>query len=254
MLARSGDVNKLQILENRVLRIILNYPKYVIRRYLHRDSNKEPINERIRSLAVTFHNDVITHPNPSISMQPFSIATGRHNTQFNQLLSRASFDDNPLLADFRKHHPKQELLSTRIQDELLPSHPIAPARKEKPFLRSKDALMSRGREMAASVPPLACCNEKRKPLVSLKEADFCGMCFSYPTSEGELLAKGAYVPTPGRSIAPIKYRGVSLDFPALKNAIDRCAVTLRWFRTNERKLSGQSKESALAFGSEEDAK
>ncbi|GFX45070.1 hypothetical protein TNCV_3431181 [Trichonephila clavipes] len=45
-----------------------------------------------------------------------------------------------------------------------------------------------------------------------------------------------------------------LEFPALKNAIDRCAVTLRWFRTNERKLSGQSKESALAFGSEEDAK
>ncbi|GFY33910.1 hypothetical protein TNCV_4596181 [Trichonephila clavipes] len=73
-----------------------------------------------------------------------------------------------------------------------------------------------------------------------------------PSSRG--VAKGAYVPTPGRGIAPIKYRGVSLDFPALKNAIDRCAVTLRWFRTNQRKLSGQGKESALAFGREEDAK
>ncbi|GFW07383.1 hypothetical protein TNCV_865551 [Trichonephila clavipes] len=87
-----------------------------------------------------------------------------------------------------------------------------------------------------------------------KETEFGGMCFSYPASEGELFSKGCHVSTPGRGIAPIKYRGVSLEFPALKNAIDRCAVTLRWFRTNERKLSGQSKESALAFGSEEDAK
>ncbi|GFV03290.1 integrase catalytic domain-containing protein [Trichonephila clavipes] len=75
-----------------------------------------------------------------------------------------------------------------------------------------------------------------------------------PPLRANFLAKGAYVPTPGKGIAPIKYRGVSLDFPALKNAIDRCAVTLRWFRTNETKLSGQSRKSALAFGSKEDAK
>ncbi|GFU03761.1 hypothetical protein TNCV_1635241 [Trichonephila clavipes] len=88
-----------------------------------------------------------------------------------------------------------------------------------------------------------------------QETEFGGICFSYPTSEGELFSKGCHVPTPGKGIEPIKYRGVSLEFPALKNAIDRCAVTLRWFRTKkERKLSGQSKESALAFGSEEDAK
>ncbi|GFU61021.1 hypothetical protein TNCV_4436511 [Trichonephila clavipes] len=78
--------------------------------------------------------------------------------------------------------------------------------------------------------------------------------FLTPPLRVNFLAKGAYVPKPGRGIAPIKYRGVLLEFPALKNAIDRCAVTLRWFRTNERKLSGQSKESALAFGSKEDAK
>ncbi|GFT40495.1 hypothetical protein TNCV_3790571 [Trichonephila clavipes] len=78
--------------------------------------------------------------------------------------------------------------------------------------------------------------------------------FLTPPLRANFLAKGAYVPTPGRAIAPIKYRGVQLEFPALKNAIDRCAVTLRWFRTNERKLSGQSKESALAFGGNEDAK
>ncbi|GFY24660.1 hypothetical protein TNCV_1017061 [Trichonephila clavipes] len=80
------------------------------------------------------------------------------------------------------------------------------------------------------------------------------MCLLSPPLKENSSAKGVYVPTPGRGIAPIKYRGVSLDFPALKNAIDRCAVTLRWSRTNQRKLSGQGKESALAFGSEEDAK
>ncbi|GFX82475.1 hypothetical protein TNCV_2166231 [Trichonephila clavipes] len=83
---------------------------------------------------------------------------------------------------------------------------------------------------------------------------FGGMCFLSPPLKENSSAKGAYVPTPGRGIAPIKYRGVSLDFPALKNAIERCAVSLRWFRTNQRKLSGQGKESALGFSREEDAK
>ncbi|GFU51705.1 hypothetical protein TNCV_83311 [Trichonephila clavipes] len=67
--------------------------------------------------------------------------------------------------------------------------------------------------------------------------------FLTPPLRANFLAKGAYVPTPGRGIAPIKYRGVSLEFPALKNAIDRCAVTLRWFRTNERKLADKVKSS-----------
>ncbi|GFY13815.1 hypothetical protein TNCV_985871 [Trichonephila clavipes] len=78
--------------------------------------------------------------------------------------------------------------------------------------------------------------------------------FSFPTTEGEFLSKGCLRSHPWKGQYTHKYRGVSLDFPALKNAIDRCAVTLRWSRTNQRKLSGQGKESALAFGSEEDAK
>ncbi|GFW51849.1 integrase catalytic domain-containing protein [Trichonephila clavipes] len=69
--------------------------------------------------------------------------------------------------------------------------------------------------------------------------------FSFPPLKENSSAKGAYVPTPGRGIAPIKYRGVSLDFPALKNAIDRCAVTLRWSRTNQRKLCGQGANAEL---------
>ncbi|GFT45157.1 hypothetical protein TNCV_4775501 [Trichonephila clavipes] len=39
--------------------------------------------------------------------------------------------------------------------------------------------------------------------------------------------KGAYVLTPARFIRPINNWGASEDFPALKNVIDRCAVTLR---------------------------
>ncbi|GFV45233.1 hypothetical protein TNCV_127051 [Trichonephila clavipes] len=65
---------------------------------------------------------------------------------------------------------------------------------------------------------------------------------------------GAYVLTPARFIRPINNWGASEDFPALKNVIDRCAVTLRLLRTNQKKLSGRGKESALGFGSEEDAK
>ncbi|GFT91532.1 hypothetical protein TNCV_3903291 [Trichonephila clavipes] len=39
--------------------------------------------------------------------------------------------------------------------------------------------------------------------------------------------KGEYVLTPARFIRPINNWGASEDFPALKNVIDRCAVTLR---------------------------
>ncbi|GFY26729.1 hypothetical protein TNCV_4374751 [Trichonephila clavipes] len=89
-----------------------------------------------------------------------------------------------------------------------------------------------------------------------RAAYFFGGAATYTTTElsSGNDSKGAYVLTPARFIKPINNWGVSEDFPALENAIDRCAVTLRWFRTNEKKLSGQGKESALEFGSKEDAK
>ncbi|GFS70469.1 hypothetical protein TNCV_2305511 [Trichonephila clavipes] len=65
--------------------------------------------------------------------------------------------------------------------------------------------------------------------------------------------KGEYVLTPARFIRPINKWGASEDFPALKNVTDR-VVTLRGFRTNQKKLSGRGKESALGFGSEGDEK
>ncbi|GFV43045.1 hypothetical protein TNCV_3680701 [Trichonephila clavipes] len=81
--------------------------------------------------------------------------------------------------------------------------------------------------------------------------------FSFPTTEGEFLCKGCIPHIPilaWRDHYTHKYWGASKNFPARKQGNDRCAVTLRWFRTNHRELSGQGKESALEFGSEEDAK
>ncbi|GFW51715.1 hypothetical protein TNCV_1186471 [Trichonephila clavipes] len=64
-------------------------------------------------------------------------------------------------------------------------------------------------------------------------------CVVLPHLCKRTFSKGAYVLTPQRFIKPINNWGASEDFPALKNAIDRCAVTLRWLRTNQKKLSGQ---------------
>ncbi|GFW73557.1 RNA-directed DNA polymerase from mobile element jockey [Trichonephila clavipes] len=77
--AAPSNINKLQIEQNKALRIMTNYPRYIARKYLHRDAGVEPINDRIRSLAIDFHNHVITHPNTSISIQPFLVTSGTRN-------------------------------------------------------------------------------------------------------------------------------------------------------------------------------
>ncbi|GFS50046.1 hypothetical protein TNIN_152731 [Trichonephila inaurata madagascariensis] len=59
--AATYNINKLQVLQNRALRIILNYPRYIARKYLHRDSRIQPLNERIRSLTATFHSQISSH-------------------------------------------------------------------------------------------------------------------------------------------------------------------------------------------------
>ncbi|GFS43000.1 hypothetical protein TNIN_267351 [Trichonephila inaurata madagascariensis] len=54
--AASYNINKLQVLQNRALRIILNYPYYIARKYLHRDARIQPLNGRI------------TDPSPQLSI------------------------------------------------------------------------------------------------------------------------------------------------------------------------------------------
>ncbi|GFX49712.1 RNA-directed DNA polymerase from mobile element jockey [Trichonephila clavipes] len=77
--AAKSNINKLQVLQNRALRIILNYPRYIARKYLHKDANIQPLNERIRTLAENLHSQISSHPNTSISSQANAITTGSLN-------------------------------------------------------------------------------------------------------------------------------------------------------------------------------
>ncbi|GFV54379.1 RNA-directed DNA polymerase from mobile element jockey [Trichonephila clavipes] len=77
--AAQHHLNKLQILQNRTLRLILNYPRFIARRYLHRDSNIDPINENQISLSRTFYDNVNMHNNPLIAIQSTSTTTGLYN-------------------------------------------------------------------------------------------------------------------------------------------------------------------------------
>ncbi|GFT94119.1 hypothetical protein TNCV_603951 [Trichonephila clavipes] len=76
MCGQKPTSTKLQVLQNRALRIILNYPRYIVRKYLHNDANIQPLNERIRTLAENFHSQISSHPNASISSQANAITTG----------------------------------------------------------------------------------------------------------------------------------------------------------------------------------
>ncbi|GFQ82107.1 hypothetical protein TNCT_685231 [Trichonephila clavata] len=58
-----------QVLQNRALRIILDYPVYVPRRYLHKDIKIPPLHERIRELSENFHGQLNLHVNPTIRVQ-----------------------------------------------------------------------------------------------------------------------------------------------------------------------------------------
>ncbi|GFW49987.1 hypothetical protein TNCV_2315691 [Trichonephila clavipes] len=61
------------------------------------------------------------------------------------------------------------------------------------------------------------------------------MRFLSPPLRGNSSAKGAYIPTPGRGITPINI-GVCHRFSRAPKVNELCAVTLRWFRTNQRIL------------------
>ncbi|GFX01842.1 hypothetical protein TNCV_370311 [Trichonephila clavipes] len=71
-----------------------------------------------------------------------------------------------------------------------------------------------------------------------------GIRFLSPSLRGEFLSKGCLHSHAREDHCTHKYRGVSLDFPALPNAIELCAVTLRWFRTNQRVLITRFEKAA----------
>ncbi|GFT27924.1 hypothetical protein TNCV_2898461 [Trichonephila clavipes] len=71
------------------------------------------------------------------------------------------------------------------------------------------------------------------------------MRFLSPSLRGEFLGKGCLHSHAREAHCTHKYRGVSLDFPALPNAIELCAVTLRWFRTNQRQSSNSAQNTTV---------
>ncbi|GFW38517.1 probable RNA-directed DNA polymerase from transposon X-element [Trichonephila clavipes] len=68
-IAAETHLNKLQILQNKALRTILDAPVYVPRRYLHKELKILPINSRIKQLATKFHIQTSSHNNPTIQAQ-----------------------------------------------------------------------------------------------------------------------------------------------------------------------------------------
>ncbi|GFU67215.1 RNA-directed DNA polymerase from mobile element jockey [Trichonephila clavipes] len=74
--AATCHINKLQILQNRALHLILNAPTYMKRIHLHRDLKIPALSSRIRKLSINFHDQVAAHSNSSINIQPFIDAQG----------------------------------------------------------------------------------------------------------------------------------------------------------------------------------
>ncbi|GFU31415.1 hypothetical protein NPIL_569471 [Nephila pilipes] len=63
------NINNLQILQNRALRIIASAPVYIPRRVLHDDLRIPSIPNQIRKNSVNFQKSVRLHSNPSIQQQ-----------------------------------------------------------------------------------------------------------------------------------------------------------------------------------------
>ncbi|GFT23044.1 RNA-directed DNA polymerase from mobile element jockey [Nephila pilipes] len=63
------NINNLQLLQNRALRIIANAPVYIPRRVLHDDLRIPSIPNQIRKNSVNFQKSVRLHSNPSIQQQ-----------------------------------------------------------------------------------------------------------------------------------------------------------------------------------------
>ncbi|GFU93479.1 hypothetical protein TNCV_2200571 [Trichonephila clavipes] len=71
-------ITELQDVQNTSIRLILNVPRYVSRRYLHADLDVSPIHTRIRELAPSFSQNVSSHRNNSIA--PAYFPAGLHRT------------------------------------------------------------------------------------------------------------------------------------------------------------------------------
>ncbi|GFR01325.1 hypothetical protein TNCT_209171 [Trichonephila clavata] len=76
-MAAQTHLKELQVIQNITLRMILNAPRYIPRKYIHADLKISPLNARIRELASLFFQNVPTHSNTTIA-QAAIITPGLH--------------------------------------------------------------------------------------------------------------------------------------------------------------------------------
>ncbi|GFU37187.1 hypothetical protein NPIL_5911 [Nephila pilipes] len=71
------NINKLQIHQNRALRLITGAPTFIPRKILHEELNTESIPQIIQKLAISFYNTLENHENPTInSLSNSTTSTG----------------------------------------------------------------------------------------------------------------------------------------------------------------------------------
>ncbi|GFY45770.1 hypothetical protein TNIN_424851 [Trichonephila inaurata madagascariensis] len=100
--------------------IILNYPRYIARKYLQRDSRIQPLNERIRSLASTFHSHISSHSNQSISYQAQVITNGRLHFPIHSSTKYRTFSNNRRRK--QKHASEKQKKKSNVNVESFPSN------------------------------------------------------------------------------------------------------------------------------------
>ncbi|GFU61170.1 probable RNA-directed DNA polymerase from transposon X-element, partial [Nephila pilipes] len=71
------NINKLQAIQNRGLRLITGAPLFIPRRLLHNELEIESIPKLIRKLDTSFHNSLQNHQNPTINcLSRYTLHTG----------------------------------------------------------------------------------------------------------------------------------------------------------------------------------
>ncbi|GFX73785.1 hypothetical protein TNCV_4291011 [Trichonephila clavipes] len=78
-IAANKNLARIQILQNRALRLILNAPTYIKRIHIHKDLKIPALTSRIKKLVTAFYDQVATHSNNLINIQAAMDAQGTHN-------------------------------------------------------------------------------------------------------------------------------------------------------------------------------
>ncbi|GFX93286.1 hypothetical protein TNCV_4761651 [Trichonephila clavipes] len=76
------NLDRLQFLQNRALRLILNAPTYMKRIHLYKELKIPALTSGIKKLATTFYNQVASHPNRLINAQSSVDTKGIHKLPF----------------------------------------------------------------------------------------------------------------------------------------------------------------------------